>query len=183
MAVENLVAAGAWVGRGLPRFEDEALLRGRGRFPDDLDPVPGAHHAAVLRPLRRVRGGADPHPVALDLDDDQISLMVYTSGTTGKPKVVPRTHRAGALSEVIHHGYRHRDRSLGVMPLLALVPSSEQRRQAVAVAQRPRRQGAQKLAGRHLPATLKQLDKAIARERPRVVARTEAGLCRAAQVS
>jgi 2-furoate---CoA ligase len=63
---------------------------------------------------------ADPHPGALDLDDDQISLMLYTSGTTGKPKGVPRSHRAdraGALSQVIHHGYRHRDRSLGVMPL------------------------------------------------------------------
>jgi 2-furoate---CoA ligase len=64
--------------------------------------------------------GADPHPGALDLDDGEISLMLYTSGTTGKPKGVPRSHRAdraGALSEVIHHGYRHRDRSLGVMPL------------------------------------------------------------------
>jgi 2-furoate---CoA ligase len=64
--------------------------------------------------------GADPHPGALDLDDDRISLMLYTSGTTGKPKGVPRSHRAdraGALSQVIHHGYRHRDRSLGVMPL------------------------------------------------------------------
>ena len=38
-----------WVGRSLPRFEDQALLRGRGRFLDDLDPVPGAQHAAVLR--------------------------------------------------------------------------------------------------------------------------------------
>ncbi|HEX4108695.1 MAG TPA: xanthine dehydrogenase family protein molybdopterin-binding subunit [Solirubrobacteraceae bacterium] len=31
------------------RVEDEALLRGRGRFLDDLDPVPGAHQAAILR--------------------------------------------------------------------------------------------------------------------------------------
>ena len=38
-----------WVGRSLPRLEDEALLRGDGRFIDDLDPVPNAHHAAVLR--------------------------------------------------------------------------------------------------------------------------------------
>src|SRR5919204_510015 len=29
--------------------EDEALLRGAGRFLDALDPAPGAHHAAVLR--------------------------------------------------------------------------------------------------------------------------------------
>ncbi|MDX6474370.1 MAG: 2-furoyl-CoA dehydrogenase large subunit, partial [Gaiellaceae bacterium] len=38
-----------WVGRALARFEDEALLRGEGRFMDDLDPVPNASHAAILR--------------------------------------------------------------------------------------------------------------------------------------
>jgi 2-furoyl-CoA dehydrogenase large subunit len=41
----------AWVGRALPRFEDEALLRGRGRFIDDLQPAPNAGHAAILRSL------------------------------------------------------------------------------------------------------------------------------------
>jgi 2-furoyl-CoA dehydrogenase large subunit len=45
-----------WVGRALPRFEDEALLRGEGRFIDDLDPVPNASHAAILRsPLAHAR--------------------------------------------------------------------------------------------------------------------------------
>ncbi len=38
-----------WVGRALPRLEDEILLRGEGRFLDDLDPVPNAGHAAILR--------------------------------------------------------------------------------------------------------------------------------------
>ena len=41
--------AQTWVGRPLERLEDEALLRGAGRFLDDLDPEPGAHHAAILR--------------------------------------------------------------------------------------------------------------------------------------
>jgi 2-furoyl-CoA dehydrogenase large subunit len=40
-----------WVGKPLKRIEDEALLRGRGRFIDDMDPVPGAYHAAVVRSL------------------------------------------------------------------------------------------------------------------------------------
>jgi 2-furoyl-CoA dehydrogenase large subunit len=40
-----------WVGRALPRLEDEALLRGAGRFIDDLDPVPNVRHAAILRSL------------------------------------------------------------------------------------------------------------------------------------
>jgi 2-furoate---CoA ligase len=63
---------------------------------------------------------ASAHPGALDLAEDEISLMLYTSGTTGKPKGVPRSHRAdraGGLSQVVHHGYRWADRSLGVMPI------------------------------------------------------------------
>ena len=43
------VAAETWVGRALPRFEDEALLRGEGRFMDDIEPVPHARHAAIVR--------------------------------------------------------------------------------------------------------------------------------------
>jgi 2-furoyl-CoA dehydrogenase large subunit len=38
-----------WVGRSVLRVEDEALLRGRGRFLDDLEPVPHARHAAIVR--------------------------------------------------------------------------------------------------------------------------------------
>jgi len=42
-------ASEPFVGRPLARLEDEALLRGKGRFIDDLDPVANAQHAAVLR--------------------------------------------------------------------------------------------------------------------------------------
>ncbi len=38
-----------WVGRPVPRIEDEVLLRGEGRFMDDIDPVRSAGHAAILR--------------------------------------------------------------------------------------------------------------------------------------
>ena len=38
-----------WVGRSVERVEDEALLRGEGRFLDDLEPVPHAWHAAIVR--------------------------------------------------------------------------------------------------------------------------------------
>jgi len=45
-----------WVGRAIERLEDEPLLRGEGRFMDDLDPVPNARHAAILRsPLAHAR--------------------------------------------------------------------------------------------------------------------------------
>ena len=46
--------------------------------------------------------------------------MLYTSGTTGRPKGVPRSHRAdrpAASSQVVHQGYRWGDRTLGAMPL------------------------------------------------------------------
>jgi len=51
---------------------------------------------------------------------DDISLMLYTSGTTGKPKGVPRRHRAeraAALGHVAQNLYRRGERTLGVMPL------------------------------------------------------------------
>ncbi|WP_175943565.1 AMP-binding protein [Caballeronia sp. BCC1704] len=51
---------------------------------------------------------------------DDISLILYTSGTTGKPKGVPRRHRherAGALAHVAQNLYRRGERTLGVMPL------------------------------------------------------------------
>jgi 2-furoate---CoA ligase len=63
---------------------------------------------------------ADEHPGALDTDERAESLMLYTSGTTGQPKGVPRSHRAdraGGLSQVVHHGLDFGDRTLGAMPL------------------------------------------------------------------
>jgi 2-furoate---CoA ligase len=48
------------------------------------------------------------------------SVMLYTSGTTAKPKGVPRrqrAERAAALAHVAQNLYGHRERTLGVMPL------------------------------------------------------------------
>ena len=63
-------------------------------------------------------GPASPLQTAADADD--LSLMLYTSGTTGKPKGVPRRHRqerAAALAHVAQNLYRRGERTLGVMPL------------------------------------------------------------------
>jgi 2-furoate---CoA ligase len=59
--------------------------------------------------------GECPPPAESDL-----SLILYTSGTTGRPKGVPRTHRnhyAGALAQALQCGYAWGERTLGVMPL------------------------------------------------------------------
>jgi 2-furoate---CoA ligase len=48
------------------------------------------------------------------------SLMLYTSGTTSRPKGVPRRHRAeraAALAHVAQNLYARGERTLGVMPL------------------------------------------------------------------
>lgn len=60
---------------------------------------------------------AEPLPRAAAED---WSLMLYTSGTTGKPKGVPRRQRAeriAALAHVAQNCYGYSERTLGVMPL------------------------------------------------------------------
>ncbi|MBV8851640.1 MAG: AMP-binding protein, partial [Methylobacteriaceae bacterium] len=54
------------------------------------------------------------------VDAEALSLMLYTSGTTSRPKGVPRRHRAeraAALAHVAQNLYRLGERTLGVMPL------------------------------------------------------------------
>jgi 2-furoate---CoA ligase len=73
----------------------------------------------VIRDVDPLPDGAE-HPGALDRDERELSLLLYTSGTTGRPKGVPRTHaadRAGGWSQALQHGYAWGDRTLGVMPL------------------------------------------------------------------
>ncbi len=79
-----------------------------------------------------VGAGAPPGTVAFaDLElpaavsqetvaEADLSLLLYTSGTTGRPKGVPRTHKnhyAGAVAHVVQCGYAWGERTLGVMPL------------------------------------------------------------------
>ncbi len=97
-AAGMLEAAEGWQGR-LVSVGDEARA-GAIRFAD------------LLRP-----GGA---LLDRDVGENNLSLILYTSGTAGRPKGVPRTHRnhhAGALAHVIQCGYQWGERTLGVMPL------------------------------------------------------------------
>ncbi|MBY0612423.1 MAG: AMP-binding protein [Beijerinckiaceae bacterium] len=68
-----------------------------------------AEMAAMPAPIATARASADAW-----------SLMLYTSGTTAKPKGVPRRHRAERMAGVAHVAqnlYGHDERTLGVMPL------------------------------------------------------------------
>jgi 2-furoate---CoA ligase len=95
------------------------------------DAVAGSRTVAKLP---RVRVGAQqtgetafadlltiPAPDAIPrADADDWSLMLYTSGTTSRPKGVPRRHRAeraAAIAHVAQNLYGRDERTLGVMPL------------------------------------------------------------------
>src|SRR5206468_2848374 len=78
----------------------------------DDDPPGGATAFASL-----LEGGASGSRAP---EESDLSLILYTSGTTGRPKGVPRTHRnhaAGALAQALQCGYEWGERMLGTMPL------------------------------------------------------------------
>ena len=61
-----------------------------------------------------------PTTTILRATPEDFSLLLYTSGTTSKPKGVPRRHsaeRAAAVAHVAQNLYRHGECTLGVMPL------------------------------------------------------------------
>lgn len=84
---------------------------------------------------RVAAAGSDPRPVT-DLDalaadepdsalpggpgEDDTSVLLYTSGTTGRPKGVPRSHRAehsAAVAHAVQSQARNGETVLGVMPM------------------------------------------------------------------
>ena len=54
------------------------------------------------------------------VEETDTGLMLYTSGTTGRPKGVPRSQRAeyaATVGHIVEHRYSLGERTLGVMPL------------------------------------------------------------------
>lgn len=93
-------AAGAARASEIPRVSVGGADGGTLRFESMLESVPAENVA-------RARA-------------DDVSLMLYTSGTTGRGKGVPRRHRAersAAVAHVAQNQYRYGERTLGIMPL------------------------------------------------------------------
>jgi acyl-CoA synthetase (AMP-forming)/AMP-acid ligase II len=89
-------------------------------------PVPAANYVALGKcPAGYcayedvLAGGGDREP-AVEIGDDDAWALMYTSGTTGKPKVAIRNHRAGALMSIhtdLEMGFGRGDSALLVMPM------------------------------------------------------------------
>ncbi len=93
---------------------EEASAEAARALPDTpLIAVAGAPAGELLAPAE---GPAQPARA----DEREPALMLYTSGTTGRPKGVPRSHRAeraAAVAQLVQLQLRPGDRTLGVMPL------------------------------------------------------------------
>ena len=104
----SAAAAAAAEGPGAP---GQAYLGQAGGAPAGAAPLPDVAAAEPDGPL------AAPSPAVLASD---ISVMLYTSGTTGRPKGVPRSHRAehhAAIAHLIQTQHRVGEITLGVMPM------------------------------------------------------------------
>ncbi len=89
-----------------------ALAQQLPRIALDPAPAPAIGFASLISPA-----APDAAP---RVDSEAWSVMLYTSGTTARPKGVPRrqrAERAAAVAHVAQNLYAHSERTLGVMPL------------------------------------------------------------------
>ncbi len=99
----------------------ETVLSARDRF--DSDPqmlFVGPDAPDEVTSFDEAVGAAEHERPSASVEETDIALMLYTAGTTGRPKGVPRSQRAeyaATVGQVVHHQYELGERTLGVMPL------------------------------------------------------------------
>ncbi len=98
-------------GRGIAGLtgSERPLLIGVGADDADIE-IGELPHLAKVQPEFRFH----------EREADDVALILYTTGTTGQPKGVPRTHLntlSAAQAHVMQNCYELRERILGVMPL------------------------------------------------------------------
>ena len=75
---------------------------------------------AGARDFEQAVAEADPADPGIDVGPDDWSVMLYTSGATGRPKGVPRTQRnehAASVAHVVQCRYAQGEITLGAMPM------------------------------------------------------------------
>ena len=95
--------------------EAVASSSGPGPCPHIAVGDPRSHHLTFDSLAGGSASGVQPR-----VDADAWSMMLYTSGTTARPKGVPRrqrAERAAALAHVAQNLYGQHERTLGAMPL------------------------------------------------------------------
>ncbi len=95
-----------------PAVTASSLAPNMSRIALDAAPPAGTAFSALV-----AQSAPDAAP---RVDAEAWSVMLYTSGTTARPKGVPRrqrTERAAALAHVAQNLYANGERTLGVMPL------------------------------------------------------------------
>lgn len=100
---------------------------------DELTSAVADDALAELPSIPRILSGARSEPTIerlameqqagrldITVSEKDVSVMLYTSGTTGKPKGVPRTHSAehyAAIAHLLQSGQSRFEATLGVMPM------------------------------------------------------------------
>ncbi len=113
----NLVSGDTTIGYVLEHSEVELIF---------VDPVsetlvrPLAAHTTTILRLDQVSESSDATAEYAMPNEDDYALLMYTSGTTGRPKGVLHSHKsmlAGGKNVVIGHELTAQDRALCVLPL------------------------------------------------------------------
>ena len=105
---------------------DESTVETAQAAAADAPDVPRAHAGEAagalfgVAPIGQITDRQPDGPLGVAVSDRDLSVMLYTSGTTGKPKGVPRTHSAehhAAIAHLLQTRQHPFEVTLGVMPM------------------------------------------------------------------